>query len=541
MLSKNQGFNDNLALLIQLIKNLTTTDMTLSPSFKKIAVETICFLYILLFVYAAVSKLIDFETFKIQLGQSPIIAAYAQILAILVPGIEILIAIFLVIPRLKLLGLLLSFSLMIMFTVYIIIILNWSYYVPCSCGGILEKMGWTEHFIFNIGFVILALTAIMLIQYNGNSGNVSGLFFYTQAAATAKRLSVSISLTVVFSISVMMLLYFSAEKLVQRNNAFQRRFPPHPLAFINSRPLKYNSYYLAGITNGRIYLGNSTASLHALEIDTLLKNETILRLQLKELHENKYLYLQLRVRDSNYFLSDRGSSVIFRGHIGTWTARELAFKMPDFSILEPIGYDTFAIKTINEKTEDELAIVQLGSKPTVLRNPGLLKKQIDGIFDTDGILLYNDEQKRILYPYYYRNQYIVADRNAALIALRSTIDTVTTARIKIAKDISKNKSLLAEMPTTINAGAATDGKLLYIKSKRLSKNDPEKILNEAVIIDVYNFITGNYLYSFYLYNFEGQKTRSFAVKGDLVIALTDKHIVTYRLRKDILNLGSENH
>lgn len=488
----------------------------------------------MLFIYAAVSKLLDFETFIIQLGQSPIVAPYANVLAILVPVTEIAIAALLLTARYRLLGLLLAFSLMVMFTSYIVIILNWSYFIPCSCGGILEKMGWTEHLIFNIVFVLLSLLAMFLIRGVVKTANktISCIHLFSPA----KRFTVLLFATFLFSVAGMFLLYLSAEESVQRNNAFQRRFPPHPLAFINDRPLAYNSYYLAGVSGSRIYLGNSTAPLHALEIDTLLQKETVLALRLQELKENKYTYLQFRVKDSGYFLTDRATSIIFRGTLGDWTAKQLNVQLPPFSSIEPMSFTSFAIKTINEQSgEDELAVLKLEGKPIVQHNPRLLTKQIDGIFDTDGILLYNEDREEIVYPYYYRNQYIIADRDAGLVARRRTIDTVSTAQISIATNNRRGESLMAERPLMINAGAATDGNLLYIKSSRLSQNDPDKILDEAVIIDVYNFTEGTYLYSFYLYNHEGQKIRSFTIRNNLLIVLTDKHIAAYRLRKDILN------
>ncbi len=57
--------------------------------------EVVAFLFILLFVYAAVRKVSDFETFTVQLAQSPLLSAYAGIIAWLVPGIEIIIALLL--------------------------------------------------------------------------------------------------------------------------------------------------------------------------------------------------------------------------------------------------------------------------------------------------------------------------------------------------------------------------------------------------------------------------------------------------------------
>src|SRR5690606_8338155 len=105
-------------------------------------VNGICYLFVLLFVYAAVSKLLDFETFRVQLAQSPLLSAYAGIIAWLVPGVEILIALLLIIPRFRVVALYSSFLLMVMFTAYIYIILNYSDFVPCSCGGVLEKLSW---------------------------------------------------------------------------------------------------------------------------------------------------------------------------------------------------------------------------------------------------------------------------------------------------------------------------------------------------------------------------------------------------------------
>ena len=122
----------------------------------------ICYLFIVLFVYAAVSKLIDFENFQIQLAQSPLLSAYAGFISYAVIIAEILIVLLLGIKRTQQIGLYASYGLMLAFTVYIYLIINYSDFVPCSCGGILEKLGWTEHLIFNLVFVGLAVIAIYL-------------------------------------------------------------------------------------------------------------------------------------------------------------------------------------------------------------------------------------------------------------------------------------------------------------------------------------------------------------------------------------------
>lgn len=135
---------------------------------KKVVVNTICYLYALLFIYAATSKLLDFENFQIQLGQSPLVSAYAGWIAILVPATEIIFAIALTIPKTQLIALYGSYVLMVMFSAYIYIILNYSEFIPCSCGGVLEKMTWNQHLIFNLLFVFAGAIAILL-QYNAKA------------------------------------------------------------------------------------------------------------------------------------------------------------------------------------------------------------------------------------------------------------------------------------------------------------------------------------------------------------------------------------
>ena len=129
---------------------------------RKIFLEIINMLLALLFTYAAVSKLLDYETFKTQLGNSPFISKFSAILAWALPLGEILLALSLIFSQTRLIGMYASLFLMTMFSAYIFGMLKYSYYIPCSCGGILSKMGWTTHLIFNLGFVGLSIAGILL-------------------------------------------------------------------------------------------------------------------------------------------------------------------------------------------------------------------------------------------------------------------------------------------------------------------------------------------------------------------------------------------
>lgn len=119
-------------------------------------------LLIILFTYAAFTKLLDFDNFQIQLGQSPLTNVFAKALSVSIPLLELMIVLALCFRALRFWGLFAGYILMLLFSGYIFIILNYSSYVPCSCGGILEKLGWTEHLVFNVLVTLLACSALLI-------------------------------------------------------------------------------------------------------------------------------------------------------------------------------------------------------------------------------------------------------------------------------------------------------------------------------------------------------------------------------------------
>ncbi len=118
-------------------------------------------LFILLFVYTATSKLIAFEHFREQLGQMPLISSYQNSMTWSIPLMEYLIAILFVYPKYWLTAFYASLGIITAFTCYIIWVLNTSMDIPCSCGGVISKLTWEEHVIFNLLFILLAIINIL--------------------------------------------------------------------------------------------------------------------------------------------------------------------------------------------------------------------------------------------------------------------------------------------------------------------------------------------------------------------------------------------
>jgi len=121
----------------------------------------------LLFMYAAIAKAMDYAFFVSEMSKSPLLTKYdKQWLAPGVLGVEFLIVALLSFAATRRSGLLLSFFVMLLFTLYLSTLYFFYTNIPCSCGGILGKMSYPTHIIFNAVFTLLAATGVMIYKTN---------------------------------------------------------------------------------------------------------------------------------------------------------------------------------------------------------------------------------------------------------------------------------------------------------------------------------------------------------------------------------------
>lgn len=121
---------------------------------------------ILLFMYTGLSKLIDNDVFKSGLIHSPwqLLVSNASWIAISLPIGEIIIAIILLIPnpKIRIVGYLTSSMLLFSFVIYLVFWLSTGKHLPCSCGGIIKYLNWTQHVYFNLVFIIMSLWGALI-------------------------------------------------------------------------------------------------------------------------------------------------------------------------------------------------------------------------------------------------------------------------------------------------------------------------------------------------------------------------------------------
>ena len=114
-------------------------------------------LLIILWIYAAVSKLVDYELFIDQLKRQPLPAWAPLLFSWALPAIEITTALLLCFESTRSYGMAASCIMLACFTIYTGLALSGAYgSTPCSCGGIFSFMQWKGHLVFNTAATIAA-------------------------------------------------------------------------------------------------------------------------------------------------------------------------------------------------------------------------------------------------------------------------------------------------------------------------------------------------------------------------------------------------
>tara|TARA_R100000353_G_scaffold175198_2_gene144930 strand:- start:32872 stop:34332 length:1461 start_codon:yes stop_codon:yes gene_type:complete len=476
----------------------------------------------MVFVYAAISKLLDFETFSFQLAQSPLISAYAGIIAWLVPGIELVIAVLLLIPKLKKIAFYATFTIMVMFTAYIFIILNFSDYIPCSCGGILETMSWTQHLIFNILLILVAGVVLLL-------GSRKEL----------KKTTLLLIILTIIGIGIIVLLFVFSERKMHRNNAFQRRYLPHPIEKIREFQLDYDSYYIAGYSDSLVYLGNYQAPLYLTTNNIITKEQKIIRVELDNM-TYPYRKIKIEVKPPKFTVADGTVPALFQGNIKERLAYQLPIDSVYFTQYVVTKPNNIGIITVDSRTKKKIIGLykNISGEDHSIFTTATIREVAPEPFADDGVLVWNEKLSCFLYIYYYKNKFEVIDRKLQLIYTGSTIDTIKTPRLDVTYSEQNDMYTLGGKSTVVNRLSATTANYLFINSDRLGRFEDEGPLKSASIIDVYNISDKSYVFSFYVYHQPGGKLYDFQVYKNILIALVKEKLFIYKLKPEHFFPGS---
>ena len=500
----------------------------------KIIPLAVSLFFIILFIYAAASKMLDFENFQVQLTQSPLLSAYAGFVSYGVIILELTIVGLLCFHASRLLGLYASFALMVAFTVYIFLILNYSDFVPCSCGGILEKMGWTEHLIFNIGCVFMAGVAIILAYHLPVKLSVLDhseddyMKNYWHRRRSRRMLVFKMATLLVLPAGLMVVLFISSEYIIKKENNFTRRFTHHPILEDKAFDLKVNSYYFVGSNGNDIYLGNLSSPFRIFKVAGQFEKMDTINLVPSTNHQ--FHNLRYTLQQQILYAYDGSVPVIYASPIDSLQnpLREISSNDVYFDQLVAVSPTQFMLR-VEEKatTKTALATLSLDDPHQVSINSSLLTTQADGGFDADGKLLYDAEMGDAYYLFYYRNQILQLNNTLQVTAQMKTIDTVNTAQIKV-KNLKDGRKKMTEPALLVNKNMIVHRGLIFSESNLIGKHETKKMWKNNAVVDIYTTAPAGYWGSIYVQHRGKNRMSQMLMTDTYFYIMSGNEMIRYR-------------
>jgi hypothetical protein len=347
-----------------------------------------------------------------------------------------------------------------------------------------------------------------------------------------RTLVILLCITLVNTILVFSLFWYRSDIRDTTYN-FKRTFYADRISPIERiATLKFNSYFIAGASEEKIFLGNSTSLRSILAVDIVSLDTQHFRITIKNF--DKYLKGSYKtVIDPPFFyIMDGTQPVTFRGSTDAWNV-EIQYNQSEFYTLAlPISPNSFVMRSVSKASGTNVLSKEMHDPYTFASHGELLETQIDGLFCTDGMLLFNKPLNRIIYLYYYRNQFLVMDTSLNLQYRGRTIDPVDTARLSVARIRSDHSSVLATPPLLVNRVSCTYKEWLFVNSNLRAINDDKVWFKEGSVIDVYSLKNGTYSFSFYLPGYKGHKASNFRVFHHSLIALYNKYLVKFKLNEE---------
>jgi len=337
-----------------------------------------------------------------------------------------------------------------------------------------------------------------------------------------------ILLPVCFTSSI--LFVFSLFKISDRLNhlpsSFVRFIYPHKWRNHLNLDVKYNSYYIAGLSKNNIYLGNETAPLQLLISNYKTDTQTI-HLKIDSYNKLKFRGIKIVADSPFFYLYEGNSGHIIVGSLLNFSEISIDSTKFHFNRFLSLKKGLYITRTISDSIKKNILI-----KESVFPDKKqyyVFQKQKEGIFSVDGMLNYDKASNKLVYVYFYRNQFIALDTNLNELHVFNTIDTNTIAKINVSSIKSENITVLSTPPLTVNKRSCSFGDTLYINSKLKARNEEEDYFTYNSVIDMYSLSSGKYLNSFYLPDLFGSKVKSFKIYNNYLVALYEHHLVVFTL------------
>lgn len=341
-----------------------------------------------------------------------------------------------------------------------------------------------------------------------------------------KKRAITLLTLFVASNALVLSLYLSAQKEIEHYE-FKRNFITSGIEKKFQWVLDGPKHYIAGLHSGYLYVADIFQPEKLFYVKWEDNSQSIQTIHLPVTFKDSHITTD----SGRVYIADLNSFDIYEFPLNATNSVTSGIQVFDstfFVEAVPLRGKVFAIRTLNQSKEYVLAL-KTAAHATPVYSPGILEKQIDGLFCTDGMLHYNQARKRLVYVYYYRNEFICLDTALHVVYRGNTIDGVERVQIHVAEIESSQTMALASPPRIVNKKSHSSGDWLFIHSTIRATNESRSTFEQNYVVDVYGLRDGHYSGSFYIPRINGEKLRDFKVYGDLLVTIHGRIITTFDL------------
>jgi len=296
--------------------------------------------------------------------------------------------------------------------------------------------------------------------------------------------------------------------------------------------LKFNSFYIAGLSYENIYLGDNRNSGRLIVTNYSFTFFKEIILKIPDSVKFAWRAAKILIKYPYVYLVEGITPCIFKGSFPAPVLKKLNIGAIKFDSPIPLTGNNIAFRT-RDFEKDIRTITKFNFDSGNFYTAHVLEKQNDGFFSTDGMFLIDSASFKLVYLYYYRNNYILLDTFLHLIAKLKTIDTVTQANVKTMIVPSEKTIKLSSPPKVINKNACTCDSQLFVQSLLMADNENPIIFKQSSVFDVYSIEKTAYLFSFYINDPSRYKIREFKIIDKKMVVLQDKFILCYQIQSGI--------
>lgn len=322
-------------------------------------------------------------------------------------------------------------------------------------------------------------------------------------------------------------LYANAYFQLRKTNSFIRLFPPHMLGKQHRIDVGTNAFYIAGIHQDTLYLSNRLDArwLKKVSLSNLDTTDLILS------------WPTMQPPFSDWQVSLQNEILSFSNYLtGTLLLSSYPFHQPYFKakLAQPF-YKTLPIhpsllfaKSYNTPLQSR-SIVRLTLDQSIPQQAYLPPKKPDGLYSTDGILLWNATYQNLLYLHNFVNTVTILDSTCNVQYSHNTIDLVDSIKGSIIRQQQKGIQIQQVETSLNNSLATTDQHLVLVYSKAPASNQSLARFRKNATIDIYQLPTFRYLYSFYLPLTPTTTLLDLQLYNQHLYALTGTELIQYQL------------